>query len=184
VPLNPIQVTNAFSNIPEDRLYQDVGLDGLSDTGEVNFRSAYLAQVANNFGTTSVYYQKALRDPSADNYKNYRDASFNGNDGILSRYKNFNGPDGNSPISDGGEFSSAATLYPDAEDLNRDNTLNETEEYFQYIVDIKQKNAPEPSPQSNAQRAENLSNAVQRCVGMGLSVGSPLYETCVKNQLK
>ena len=34
-------------------------------------------------------------------------------------------------------YSSAATLYPDAEDLNRDNTLNETEEYFQYIVDIK-----------------------------------------------
>ena len=143
VPLNPIQVTNAFSNIPEDRLYQDVGLDGLSDTGEVNFRSAYLAQVANNFGTNSVYYQKASGDPSADNYKNYRDASFNGNDGILSRYKNFNGPDGNSPISDGGEFSSAATLYPDAEDLNRDNTLNETEEYFQYIVDIKHKDAPE-----------------------------------------
>jgi hypothetical protein len=52
------------------------------------------------------------------------------------------------------------------------------------MMQAKQKNAPEPSPQSNAQRAENLSNAVQRCVGMGLSVGSPLYETCVKNQLK
>jgi len=38
--------------------------------------------------------------------------------------------------------------------------------------------------QSNAQMAENFSNAVQRCVGMGLSVGSPLYEACVKNQLK
>ncbi len=35
-------------------------------------------------------------------------------------------------INDGSEYSSAATLYPDAEDLNRDNTLNETEEYFQY----------------------------------------------------
>ena len=32
VPLNPIQVTNAFSNNPaEDRPYQDVGLDGLND---------------------------------------------------------------------------------------------------------------------------------------------------------
>jgi hypothetical protein len=43
---------------------------------------------------------------------------------------------------------------------------------------------PAQAPQSNAQIAENFSNAVQRCVGMGLTVGSPLYEACVKNQLK
>ncbi|RYF37238.1 MAG: cell surface protein SprA, partial [Chitinophagaceae bacterium] len=49
----------------------------------------------------------------------------------------------NSPVNTGGEFSSAATLYPDAEDLNRDNTLNETEEYFQYTVDLKPTTAPE-----------------------------------------
>ncbi len=143
VPRNPIQVTNAFSNIPEDRLYQDIGFDGMTDTAEVRFHDAYLTQIANNFGTNSKVYQDALNDPSSDNYKNYRDAGFSGSDGILKRYKNFNGPDGNSPISNGGEFSSAATLYPDAEDLNRDNTLNETEEYFQYIVDIKPKNATE-----------------------------------------
>ena len=41
------------------------------------------------------------------------------------------------------EFSSAATLYPDAEDLNKDNTLNENEEYFQYRVDIKPNSTPE-----------------------------------------
>ena len=45
--------------------------------------------------------------------------------------------------------------------------------------------APAQAPkQSNAQMAENLSNAVQRCVGMGLSVGSTLYEACVKKQLQ
>jgi hypothetical protein len=45
--------------------------------------------------------------------------------------------------------------------------------------------APVQAPkQSNAQMAENLSNAVQRCVGMGLSVGSTLYEACVKKQLQ
>ncbi len=53
--------------------------------------------------------------------------------------KNINNPEGNSPIANSSQFSSAATLYPDAEDLNRDNTLNETEEYFQYIVDIETK---------------------------------------------
>ena len=143
VARNPIQVTNAFSNIPEDRAYQDIGFDGLNDTAEVAKRQTYLAQLASSFGTGSKAYQDALRDPSSDNYKNYRDAGFSGNDGILTRYKNYNSPEGNSPLDNGGQFSSAATLYPDAEDLNRDNTLNETEEYFQYIVDVKPSTAPE-----------------------------------------
>lgn len=142
VPRNPIQVTNAFSNTSEDRKYQDIGFDGLSDTAEVIRRQAYLSQLSANFGTGSKVYQDALLDPSTDDYRHYRDASFGG-EGILLRYKHFNNPEGNSPISDGGEFSSAATLYPDAEDLNRDNTLSETEEYFQYIVDIKPTTAPE-----------------------------------------
>ncbi|MBU3714465.1 MAG: cell surface protein SprA, partial [Ferruginibacter sp.] len=143
VPRNPIQVTNAFSNLPEDRPYQDVGYDGLSDTAELNLRSSYLSNLATNFGSNSEVYVNAARDPSNDNNKNYRAAEFSANTGILTRYKNFNNPDGNSPISNGSQFSNAATLYPDAEDLNRDNTLNQTEEYFQYIVDIKPKDAPE-----------------------------------------
>jgi cell surface protein SprA len=149
VPRNPIQVTTAFSNVPEDRKYQDVGFEGLNDTAEVSKRQAYLAELASSFGTGSKAYQDALNDPSADNYKNYRDDSYTGNNGILERYKNYNSPEGNSPISDGGQFSNAATLYPDAEDLNRDNTLNETEEYFQYIVDIKPSAAPEMSVGTN-----------------------------------
>ena len=35
VPSNPLQVTNAFSNDPADRPYQDVGYDGLTDTAEL-----------------------------------------------------------------------------------------------------------------------------------------------------
>ena len=38
VPRNPIQVTNAFSNDPADRPYQDVGFDGLTDSAEVTKR--------------------------------------------------------------------------------------------------------------------------------------------------
>ena len=142
VPRNPIQVTNAFTNDPNDRKYQDVGLDGLSDTGEVRKRQAYLNGIATLFGIGSQAYQKALLDPSSDDYKHYRDASFSPADGILARYKNFNSPEGNSPINNGSEFSTAATLYPDAEDFNRDNTLNETEEYYQYTVNLKPKTDP------------------------------------------
>ncbi|MBA2563117.1 MAG: cell surface protein SprA, partial [Chitinophagaceae bacterium] len=146
VPRNPIQVTNAFSNNPDDRPIQDAGFDGLSDTGEVAKRSLdYLNILQSSLGSGSPAYQTAVQDPSSDNYHYYRGDDLDAKGaGILERYKSYNNPQGNSPVaSTSSEFSSAATLYPDQEDLNRDNTLNETEEYFQYIVDLKPPNAPE-----------------------------------------
>ena len=139
VPSNPIQVTNAFSNDPNDRKYQDIGFDGLDDTAEANKRVLYLNQMQANFGAGSQVYLDALGDPSSDNYHYYRGSDYDQQGlGILARYKKFNNPEGNSPVaSSGNSYSSAATLYPDAEDLNRDNTLNQTEEYFQYVVTIK-----------------------------------------------
>lgn len=138
-PVNPIQVTNAFSNDPNDRPYQDVGFDGLDDNGERIKRSSYLNKLAATFGVSSSIYQSANQDPSNDNYVWYRDSKFDAvGTGILGRYKNYNNPQGNSPVSStNSQFSSAATLYPDNEDLNRDNTLNETEEYYDYQIDIK-----------------------------------------------
>lgn len=146
IPRNPIQVTNAFSNDPADRPYQDVGFDGLTDSAEVIKRTPdYLNVLATNFGTASQVYQNAIKDPSSDDYHYYRGSDLDAeNADILARYKNFNSPQGNSPIaSTSSQFSSAATLYPDQEDLNHDNTLNETEEYFQYSVDLKPSTDPE-----------------------------------------
>lgn len=144
VPRNPIQVTSAFSNNTEDRVYQDVGFDGLNDTAEANKRAAYLTQLQTNFGAGSRAYLDAKADPSGDNFHNYRGDDLDQQGvGILGRYKNYNNPQGNSPVAGNSIYSSAATMYPDAEDLNRDNTLNQTEEYFQYIVDIKPANAQE-----------------------------------------
>ncbi|MCU7551041.1 cell surface protein SprA [Chitinophagaceae bacterium LB-8] len=139
VPRNPIQVTNAFSNEPADRPYQDVGFDGLTDTAEVRKFQPYLGEVQANFGANAPLYQKAIQDPSADNFRGYRDALYDkANAGILARYKDINNPHGNSPVANNtDQFTSAFTLYPDQEELNRDNTLNETEEYFQYRVEIK-----------------------------------------------
>ncbi|MBL0054603.1 MAG: cell surface protein SprA [Chitinophagaceae bacterium] len=151
VPSNPTQVTNAFSNDPNDRKYQDIGFDGLDDTAEATKRIAYLNQLQASFGAGSAIYQEALADPSSDNYHYYRGDDYDQQGlGILARYKKFNNPEGNSPLaSSGSSYSSAATLYPDAEDLNRDNTLNQTEEYFQYIVDVKPSTAPEMSIGTN-----------------------------------
>ena len=138
-PVNPIQITQAFSNDPGDRVYQDVGFDGLDDDGERRKKGYVLQKLANNFGSGSAIYQKSLQDPSTDNYIWYRDAQYDqAGTGILGRYKNFNNQQGNSPIANtGGQFTSAATLFPDNEDLNRDNTLNETEAYYEYEINVK-----------------------------------------------
>ena len=133
VPVTPIQVTNAFSNNPEDRKFQDIGFDGLGDEDERIKRAYLINQIGN--GNVAEQFKK---DPSADNYVWYRDASYDvSNANILSRYKYFNNPQGNSALAGNSQFSSAATLLPDNEDLNRDNTLNETEAYFEYEIDLQ-----------------------------------------------
>ena len=123
------QITQAFDNDPVIRRYQDVGYDGLIDEDEIHFRAQYLNDLRTTFGPTSQAYLSVKDDPSNDDYRWYRDKRYdeNGGTGILGRYKRVNGSEGNSPVSDNSsQFSSAATNYPESEDLNRDNTLNET----------------------------------------------------------
>ena len=144
VPRNPIQITNAFSNDPADRPYQDVGFDGLRDEDEVQKFSFYLNDLALQFGTNSPVYLAALNDPSGDNFRGYRDPFYDQSAvdpsrpaGILERYMHINNPHGNSPVAnESDQFTNAFTLLPDQEELNRDNTLNEVEEYFQYRVNL------------------------------------------------
>lgn len=134
IPKFQQQITQAFDNDQDIRRYQDVGYDGLQSGDETNFRQAYLARLAANFGRTSRIYVEAEADPSNDDYRHYRDYN---NAPILERYKRYSNPEGNSPVSTNASYSMAATNIPESEDLNRDNTLNETEEYFQYRVQLK-----------------------------------------------
>ena len=138
VPFNAVQTTNAFSNDASDRPYQDEGFDGLDDAGEQGKFSNYLNKLALQYGTGSQIYQKALADPSADNFLNYRASYYDSTQtDILGRYKNINSPQGNSPIAPpGATYVDAYTLYPDQEDLDHDNTMNELEEYFEYKVNL------------------------------------------------
>jgi cell surface protein SprA len=172
VPANPLQVTNAFSNNPDDRQYQDVGFDGLRDDEEKIKHSPYLSNLQANFGTGSLVYQRASVDPSADNFKPYRDPYYdNPLQGILQRYKDINNPHGNSPAADNNtEFVNAFTQYPDAEELNRDNTLNEVEEYFQYKVNIL------PSSNPGMQVGQNFITD-KRVVEINLANGERRMET-------
>ncbi len=127
-------ITNAFDNDPDTRDAQDVGLDGLNDEGEQFVFSTFLDRLQ-TAGVGTATLDTLTRDPSSDNYVYYNNSAFDENTDLLSRYLKFNGQEGNSRSPQGDELS-AATNIPDAEDINNDNTLSETEAFFQYKIPI------------------------------------------------
>ena len=104
-----------FDSDANNRSVQDLGYDGLNDQDE-----------------SEKYFNGPNSDPAGDNYQYY----LNTQGGILNRYKNYNGTQGNSPVSinDGNRGS---TTVPDTEDVNQDNTMNTIDSYFEYRIPIK-----------------------------------------------
>lgn len=135
-------VVNGFDNNSQSRRFQDIGLDGLGDEDERSYFSHYLERIVQRFGEGSALYKKAFDDPSGDNYHFFRGSDFDAEEvPILERYKNYNGTEGNSPTTDMSpeSYTTAATNYPDVEDIDGDNTLNETESYFRYKLRLSPK---------------------------------------------
>ncbi|PWD99199.1 T9SS outer membrane translocon Sov/SprA [Marinilabilia rubra] len=143
-------LVNAFSNDPEARFMQDIGLDGLNSDDERTFYQKnphpFIQMVNNLFGSGGLSeeaHKEIMNDPSADDYHHYRGSDFDrAETGILDRYKNFNNPEGNSVPSEYSDesYSTASSTIPDGEDINRDNTLSETESYFQYHINLRPEN--------------------------------------------
>ena len=126
-------ITNSFDADPEVVKKQDVGLDGMDDEIERRYYKEYLEDLQTI--VTNAAYTNAIADPSSDNYRYILDGSFSNSEGIIQRYRNFNGTQGNSSNDANSNFTNGNSKNtPDDEDLNRDNSLNETEEYFQYSL--------------------------------------------------
>ncbi|MFN4080232.1 MAG: cell surface protein SprA [Saprospiraceae bacterium] len=133
VPVLP-PVVNAFDNDPARRVLQDVGLDGVDDDGERELFADWLAEI-NNSNLANNVKTAFAEDPSADNFVFFLDPKFQQNNpGLLERYRLFNNTQGNSPVNETQNLNPSATNIPDMEDLNRDNSLNETESYFRYKI--------------------------------------------------
>ena len=131
-------LANAFDNDPEARQYQDVGLDGLGDEDERAFFETYLEQLESRLNAEA--YARFVEDPSNDNYHYYRGSDYDAERlSILERYKKYNGLEGNSPTDAQSPepYPTSGTSNPDIEDINRDNTLSETESYYQYKVHLE-----------------------------------------------
>ena len=131
-------VVHAFDNAPESRLYQDVGFDGLRNEDEQTFFEEYLQK--SQLLTSPETYGEILKDPSGDDFHYFRGSDYDLQElGILERYKKYNGQDGNSPTSEMSteSYPTSGSTLPDMEDINRDNTLSETESYYQYRVSLR-----------------------------------------------
>ena len=122
VPTNP-SIIYAFNEDDSSRIIQDLGLDGLTDTEE---REKY-PELA------------SLDDPASDNFKYYRGGDLDDLDAsIISRYKFFNNTQGNSPTLNQSpeSYPTSSSTYPDVEDINKDQTMNTVESYFEYKVSL------------------------------------------------
>ena len=113
----------AFSSTGNDRLNQDVGYDGYNDAEEI-------AKFGSQFGP----------DPSNDNYQYFLQAEGD----IFDRYKLYNGSEGNSPDTFS-ETNRGSTTQPDVEDINRDNTMNTIDSYYEYEIDITRASLDNPN---------------------------------------
>jgi cell surface protein SprA len=106
----------AFDTSEGNRAVQDVGLDGLTDEKE--------GEIYSNFA--------GLSDPAADNYQYFLEAQGD----VLQRYRGFNGTQGNSPVNLTTDTRGNSTV-PDVEDINKDNTMDGFNAYYEYSIDIQ-----------------------------------------------
>lgn len=135
-------VVVAFDNDPTARALQDVGYDLISDNEEGNWQEGpyqpYLTRIINTLGQQSIAYTSAVPDPAADNFRYYRGNTLDQQRAtILERYKNYNNPEANSDATEVDGVIAFATNTPDIEDVNRDQTMNKIEAYYQYKISMR-----------------------------------------------
>ncbi len=114
VPTNQ-SLVYTFDTDGQERINQDIGLDGLDNSAEAAKFSAF----------------SGLEDPANDDYQYFLQAEGD----ILQRYLKYNGTQGNSPV-EVSNTNRGSTTQPDVEDINRDNTMNTIDSYFEYNVPV------------------------------------------------
>ncbi|QBJ87876.1 cell surface protein SprA [Chryseobacterium gleum] len=115
----------AFSTEGDDRKVQDAGYDGLTSDQE-----------AMRFGNTFVNPVTNIADPAVDDFVFYLSDKFTGSQAasVVERYKYFRNPEGNSEANS----LNVASQTPDAEDINKDYNLDQSENYNQYVIKLDQ----------------------------------------------
>lgn len=133
----------AFDNTAGAREVQDVGLNGLSASQELEYPTykEFVEKLKTKLNPETISNMEKddfspLKNPGTDKYRYFRGADLDGNGvSILDRYKRYNGTEGNSAET-GERYDTSASKNPDVEDLNQDNTMNKSEKYFEYKISI------------------------------------------------
>jgi cell surface protein SprA len=120
---------------------QDVGYDGLNDAEEGAFyppkgeeKTSYLKRIAFAHGQNSAAYTKMEPDPAKDNFVYFFNEDFdNAQADIVTRYQKANGVENNTF----NDFIGNGSVVPNIEDIDRNNTLNEGQSYYQYKVSLR-----------------------------------------------
>ena len=138
LPANPPPPEGQFSN--EDRELEDVGLDGLPSFGGINglneqtVFSDFVDEMRQQWGETSSEFQRIQADPSNDNYVFYGESQVQDRP-LHERFHRMLGfPEGNTPLDQ--SEKRASTNRPDTEGLVNPSTVNLTNSYFQYEVEL------------------------------------------------
>ena len=131
-------VTYAFATTSGSRALQDLGFNGLNNTEELTWPG--YADFANRVNTMNEEARTSMqKDLAGDDYHYFRGSDWDDQKAsILDRYKYINNPQGNSPDSDNRteSYDTSYKTTPDVEDINQDYTLNESENYYDYVLDI------------------------------------------------
>lgn len=134
-------VVNAFDNNPAARQLQDIGLDGLNSDEERTKFAPVVQQAGSQLNPQAA--AALANDPSSDDYQYYQGPDLDQQGaGLLERYSKFNGPESNSKTAEQSQAllglqTSASTALPDGEDVDRDNTMSQDDQYFEYKVSMR-----------------------------------------------
>lgn len=138
IPVNQPPPEGQFSN--QNREIEDVGLDGLPNTGGVNGLNEqtvfadFVEEMGRQFGTDSEIFQQIQEDPSNDDYLFYGESSVQDLP-LHERFHRLLGyPDGNTPLDQSDRR--AITNRPDTEGLVNPASVALTNSYFQYEVEL------------------------------------------------
>ena len=109
-------LVKAFDNSAQSRIYQDIGLDGLSSKDEKGFYQKFLASLLPLVDASA--YTQAEKDPSSDDFHYFRGSDYDKEQkDLLERYKFYSNSEGNSPTNEQSteSYATAATSIPDVE---------------------------------------------------------------------
>lgn len=140
IPLTP-PVTGSFDITTKEQ--QDVGLDGINSLEERVKHEDWLNSVENALTTTPLQVQE---DPANDDFAFFGDSDvFDDMDNLNTKYRLFSNSENNSPDIQGSGTNVSQSLFntnvrgkfePDREDLNGNNSLDQSENYYKYEVQI------------------------------------------------